>query len=74
MRASTFFIAKNLEKKSSFIQIKFLMIIKFLIRVCAHGKGGVEAVQIFCGQGVNFFGILCGRLLWTSPNEKSFIG
>jgi len=31
---------------------------------------GVEPGRTFCvqGEGVNFFAILCGRLLWTTPN------
>jgi len=38
---------------------------------CPHGQGGrgVELMRTFCcqGEGVNFFSILCGRLLWTAP-------
>jgi len=35
-----------------------------------HGQGGVEPMRTFFGQGGRgkFFAILCGYLLWTSPN------
>jgi len=30
-------------------------------------REGVEPVTTFCGQGGQFFVILCGYLLWTDP-------
>jgi len=38
-------------------------------------KEEVCLVRTFFGQReVNFFSILCGRLLWMAPNEIAFIG
>jgi len=36
--------------------------------VCPHGQGGMS--QCEQGGGGQFFGILCGRLLWTIPNTN----
>jgi len=49
---------------------------KFL--VCLHGQEGrgLEPVRTFFGQGgmkCQFFAILCGRLLWTAPNDEAII-
>jgi len=44
----------------------------FKFTVCPHGyrTRGVEPVRTYCGQGAGgqFFEILCGRLLWDTPN------
>jgi len=40
--------------------------------MCLHGKGGVEPVQTFFGQGrgSQFFAILCERLLRSASYDK----
>jgi len=55
-----FFLAKN------FGFFKFLGV--WCVRT-DKGKGGVEPVRTFCGEEgrVQFFAILCGRILWTAP-------
>jgi len=40
----------------------------FLNLWCIRTDKGVEPVRTFCGQGGQFFAILCGRLLWTASN------
>jgi len=41
-------------------------------RAGGGGGGEVEPVRIFCGQGgrVQFFAILCRRLVWTNSKLK----
>jgi len=58
MRTSALFGAKTSE------------LTKFM--VCPHGQGGLSQSRHFSdkGEGVNFLAILCGRLLWTVPNDK----
>jgi len=55
LRVSALFGAKNFGLK---------------LMVFSHGqrRRGVEPLRTFCGQGGQFFTILCGRLLWTAPN------
>jgi len=58
MRTSALFGAKNF----GFFEIDSV----------SHGQGGrVEPVGTLCdkGEGSRFFVILCGRLLWTVPNN-----
>jgi len=56
MRTSALFGAKNFE----FFEI-------YGVSERTRGGGRVERVWTFCGQGGQFFAILCGRLLWTAP-------
>jgi len=40
---------------------------------CIRTDKGIEPVRIFCGQGRGGSIFLCGRLLWTAPNNFSKI-
>jgi len=45
----------------------------FEIMICPQGQGGIEPLWILRiwggGRGSQFFTTLCGRLLWTAPDE-----
>jgi len=44
--------------------------LKSMVRLREQGGGELRQCGHFLDMGSQFFAILCGRLLWTAPNEN----